>query len=543
VRYMKVAIWGTGAYCKDLMEYLVKINSWLLVEGLSTVDCQFFIDNENHKKDKIFAEKPVINPKTININDVDIVIIAVAKYPEILRQIENERSLMAKIVIYNIKYKLRFLWDLYRIRPDIGFRQIVFLNRKLEIMDAVAMYQDSSQDIIKKLSCVYSKENIMAAVEELNNVNCNETLYDSLRNTSIKASGRRCIGIYYPRFYNGGVERVISQLMPIFIDLGFKIVLISEEISTVKEYQCPVDVIRVALPKREVDRFEWYEKLGTVIKKYGVGIMHFHDFHAYSIESLVIYYLRIMGVASVVHVHQYHKAIKDNELLVKTYKWANKVIVLSKEDEQFWIGKCVPAKYIPNPINFHIDYIYHKKQPEKPVVLWMGRIDQRQKQVYDVVDIMRELVKMIPNACLRIIGSADSKEIMEELHHRIKIAGLEKSIMFMGYLLEPWVECGDADVMLMTSAYEGFPMALMECKMAGIPLVMYSLPYLELVKDGKGYIGVEQNDVVGAAKMLARVIEDKDLQDEMSQEARASIELFFECDIKKKWGDIFTSLI
>ena len=62
------------------------------------------------------------------------------------------------------------------------------------------------------------------------------------------------IAVYYYRLRNGGTERVISLLLPLWLELGYKIILLSEEAATDEDYPVPQNIERVLLPKETQSR-------------------------------------------------------------------------------------------------------------------------------------------------------------------------------------------------------------------------------------------------------------------------------------------------
>ena len=72
-----------------------------------------------------------------------------------------------------------------------------------------------------------------------------------LANASIfKPSVRKVktIGIIYYRFYEGGVEKVISLHIPTYIKMGYSVVLILSETNPEKEYPIPSAVKKIIIP-------------------------------------------------------------------------------------------------------------------------------------------------------------------------------------------------------------------------------------------------------------------------------------------------------
>ena len=542
---MRIVIWGTGKYGRNLLRYLNTINALLKDQNLPQINCVYFLDNAVCSTTTSLEEIPICRPDEFVTDNVDAIVVAASKYEEILEQIKGMQILFPPVIVYHPKRKIKFLHDLDKFFGDIDFFALSCdYCRKLQLLERVLCLQREQEiDIWETLiGEEWREEEIAAALEEAGDSSFNERLYRKVSSYRSNGEGcNQCIGIYYPRFYNGGVERVIAQIMPMFLKMGFQVVLITEEIDVEQEYHCSKDVVRVCLPNDELDRYEWFLTLGNLIKQYGIGWMHLHDFSSYTIETMAVYYLRRKKISTMIHIHRFYREINGTRLLLEPYRMTNRVIVLSREDEHFWRRNGVLATYIPNPVNCDIPYLYHVKKSEHPIITWIGRIEQTQKQIYDVVPIMQELVKIIPNTLLRIIGKADSVKVMEELLRRIQKADLEKHIEFLGFLDKPWEECSDADVLLMTSAYEGFPMVLMESRMMGLPVVLYRLPYLELLKDGKGYLEVSQNDTVGVAEKLALIIKDRDLQMRLSRDARKSIEEFAKLDIEGMWKEVLLS--
>lgn len=543
---MKIAIWGMGKFGKEFVNYLQCLNDVLQKSRITGIECKFIIDS--FCIDNAYPTNGVLfcRPEKFKKNIVDVVVIAVKKYDDIIRQLVAMGIDRKRVIVYNPKCKVKFLYDLNKCSQNYDFRAIF---EKYSLMfDYVQKYDMQSLQLnhsgnIGQFKSIDILEYDMAALEEVRNHAYNEKLYNELyANTDFTIKYGDTIGIYYTRFYNGGIERVIAQLMPMFLKMGYRLVFITEEAESQNDdYACPEEVIRVYLPGVNSDRFDWYLSLKNIIEKYDITCMYLHDYTTYTSLNMVFYYLRKVGLKIIVHIHNFYKYIQDKEMLLPVYRLADLVVVLSREDEFFWQQKSVRAKYIPNPVNLTIPYMYHEKIAERPTILWIGRIEQKQKQIYDVVDVICKLVKIIPDVCLKIVGKADDYKVLNELQHRIKSASLEDNIIFCGFRLYPWEEAREADLILFTSAYEGFPMVLMESKMAGLPLVTYSMPYLELLKDGKGYVAVEQRDTAGATKEIAKIIMNKKLQKKMSIEARESIENFAGQNLERIWYDALKS--
>ena len=77
-------------------------------------------------------------------------------------------------------------------------------------------------------------------------------------NTSV-----RTIGVYYFRMRNGGIERVLSILLPMLLELGYKVILLTEEAATTEDYPIPETIERVLLPRVADCKAKNYHKRAT----------------------------------------------------------------------------------------------------------------------------------------------------------------------------------------------------------------------------------------------------------------------------------------
>lgn len=83
-----------------------------------------------------------------------------------------------------------------------------------------------------------------------------------------------------------------------------------------------------------------------------------------------------------------------------------------------------------------------------------------------------------------------------------------------------------ADVMLITSTYETFPMNLLEAKSFGIPLVVYDMPYLSMLQDRRGVLSVNRHDKNTAVKKITEILANPELKCRLREETKQSYQDF-----------------
>jgi glycosyltransferase involved in cell wall biosynthesis len=123
----------------------------------------------------------------------------------------------------------------------------------------------------------------------------------------------------------------------------------------------------------------------------------------------------------------------------------------------------------------------------KVVLMTFGRLvsSERYKGFDEVLEILPELSKDIPNIAYLILGNGNDRTRLEE---KVKSLGLSDRVVFSGYVSE--AEKADhyrlADVYVMPSRGEGFGFVFLEAMACGIPVIASKLDGgREAVLDGK----------------------------------------------------------
>lgn len=103
-------------------------------------------------------------------------------------------------------------------------------------------------------------------------------------------------------------------------------------------------------------------------------------------------------------------------------------------------------------------------------LVYVGRITDYQKRTGDLVKVAEALVRKSVPFHLNIIGGGDARPALEE---KVKAAGMQDHITFKGWLSQKDVawQLADSDIMVMTSDFEGTPIAMMEALAAGCGMV------------------------------------------------------------------------
>lgn len=372
--------------------------------------------------------------------------------------------------------------------------------------------------------------------------------YLRIKNTGIARKIRK-IAVYYPVMNRGGVQRVLSLLLPLYENMEYNIVLITEEIST-DDYDIPVTIKRCVIPraKNVIDGIISYkeraEGMAQIFQAEEIDLFMHHGVR----NSLFVYDMllaNLMGIYTVAEKHQvftqgfceiHDLFFMHNEI----FRIVDRLVVLSSTEEQYWKSLGINASYIENPFNWSLAEFQHNNTKNENIV-WVGRLDIDSKQYLDVLEIAAFVLDKRPLAKFVMYGSGNQATI-NQLEQEICERGLGEHVFFYGYETDVRRIYENARIHLVTSAYEAFPMGIYESRICGIPLVMYNLPYLELLKENKGYLASANGDTNDMAKNICMILENEELERTLQLEAKESLECFSNDTVCKKWKKLFEEI-
>ncbi len=168
--------------------------------------------------------------------------------------------------------------------------------------------------------------------------------------------------------------------------------------------------------------------------------------------------------------------------------------------------------YIPNFTHFNFECLTQEKHKR---FVFVGRIDNKVKQIDKLVKSYCAISDFIPDWSLHIIGSGDDLPYLQEF---VKKNNCENRIILAGHSNNVQLELQKCEVFCLTSAYEGMPLVLIEALFAGLPIITYdSSPGIkDIVEDGlNGYI-VDMNDIEGFSQKMLLLANDAALRDKFS---------------------------
>lgn len=213
-----------------------------------------------------------------------------------------------------------------------------------------------------------------------------------------------------------------------------------------------------------------YAAIISYIKENQIDLVHAHLPWAGFVSRLVHRFSKVPVIYSEHNIQdRYHWLTKKINRI--TFNWQTSVIAVSgdvAESIQKRIHPKIPVQTILNGVNTNSFVRDHQLRQEKRAKLGIGPDDiligtiavfRFQKRLKEWIDIISVLQKKYPQVKACIVGDGILKQ---EIMDHVKEMGMEERIIFPGLQtdVKPWLSA--FDIFMMTSSFEGLPIALLE---------------------------------------------------------------------------------
>lgn len=228
-----------------------------------------------------------------------------------------------------------------------------------------------------------------------------------------------------------------------------------------------------------------------------------------------------------------YRSILDKRLARKYERF----VVLTHEDLMYWKG-LKNIVVIPNAQSFSP---YGRAELDNKCAIAVGRLDY-QKGFDELILIWKKITDKFPEWQLHIYGEGPLRSQLQDqidgysLTDKVFLKQPIKNIMKI-YL--------DSAVALMTSRYEGLPMALLEAQSCGVPMVAMACKCgpKDIIKSGQNGFLIDEGDHEDFAHKVGLLISDVELRRKMGNNAREMAQNFTVDKIMRQWLNLFNSVL
>ena len=374
----------------------------------------------------------------------------------------------------------------------------------------------------------------------------------------------------YPTGLNpqkGGVERITDIIAKILLKRGYTIFYLNWKREQ-DNYEYPVPVIDLPSSNLEdpnnlevYNRFLKENRIDVIINQHGlyegtyflsqvkvqnvkiISVLHSDPFGYYNHLFADLMTLRDSSIKEkvkrVARFFLYRKVKKIiHRSLVNHYTFIQEhpqYVCLLSESYKERLEECcdLPDNYfisIPNPNTYENIEIIPQKEP---ILLFVGRLDNRSKKLFTLIDIWYRLCKLYPQWKLIIVGDGPDKDVL------INKAKDISNIEFKGYQ-DPREYYEKASIFCMTSIFEGFPMCLTEAMQFGcVPIAFDSFSAVyDIIKPGETGELVKSFDKKEYVGKLIHLIDDETYRKKLSKNAFQYVKRYDIANILPKWIEL-----
>jgi glycosyltransferase involved in cell wall biosynthesis len=349
---------------------------------------------------------------------------------------------------------------------------------------------------------------------------------------------------YFHNLYGGGLQRVMALQAKLWIAMGYRVIVLTDQSPTSHDYTLLGDVKRVVFPSASMQvRAQFLEDFITSAK---IDVFICNDWN-YADYATDLTCVKKTGAFFVNILH--HNFSGWAYFFQDTYDFQNQelfplldaLVTLAPTQQLWWSCLGAPAYYIPNPLTYSPDTT-PKSNPSDRNIIWMGRTNDSGKKLTDAILVFSKVSDQFPDARLIVIGPLPPKPFDKTVRRFITQLNLDTKVNLVGFKKDISEYLKNAWVHLSTSIVESFSMVIAEACAFNVPTVMYELPYLAITQTNKGFLSVPQGDITGLADALTKVLNDRTLRDRLGDDAKTNLAQFEDRIIIQGWKNLFTRL-
>jgi GalNAc-alpha-(1->4)-GalNAc-alpha-(1->3)-diNAcBac-PP-undecaprenol alpha-1,4-N-acetyl-D-galactosaminyltransferase len=355
-----------------------------------------------------------------------------------------------------------------------------------------------------------------------------------------------------PSLTGGGAERALVLVAKALTNKGYQVTVITQSGSENDFYDLSNEVKRLALGVMTSSKSFMNAVLNNIyiIKKLKKAICNTQP-------DVVVSFLPQNNVQTILSLlntgipviateqNDYNKSFYGISWAILqrlTYPLANKLVSVSLGvDSGFnWLPNTKRA-VIYNPAfkieaeDVAIDLAEYN--PEKQFIMSMGRLDN-QKGFDILLSSFAKIHNDHPNWQLMILGEGKERSELERQREEL---GLSGRVILPGAIRNPFPVLKKANLFVMSSRYEGFPMAHCEAMACGLPIIATDCPSgpREIIREGVDGMLVPNEDVSALAKAMDYLINDEKQRKKLASNAPEVVERFGLEKVVNSWEVLF----
>lgn len=351
---------------------------------------------------------------------------------------------------------------------------------------------------------------------------------------------------------SGGTERVAANLANYWIkDYNVTIITIEpfEESFYKLDSKVRVHSLNIARPNSLIKSLSWPIKIMNELRKYmkkQQGVLLGFSTNQACCALFALIGLDIPVIACEHTNYDYYKKVKSLARILHyirkiMYPYMDAVVTLTDVDRIKFKEFCHKVFTIPNPVPlFSCDGLNQMKNSK--TVLAVGRIDYF-KGFDMLLTAWHKVVSTHPGWKLNIVGQ--TTDYIKEINSIILKLNLQSHVSILPPTKKISEHYLNANIFVLSSRREGFPMVLVEAMSVGLPVISFDCPTgpREIIDNMENGILLENGNIEELSKALSFLIENQSFRCKLGDSAKKVKERFGPDAVGRMWDSLLAKVI
>ena len=256
-------------------------------------------------------------------------------------------------------------------------------------------------------------------------------------------------------------------------------------------------------------------------------------------DGAAVWLARGFGVKTLLHFHggDLRESVDSSPAAVRrlidaTLRRADRLVPITRQTESYLAGKVDAGRiaYLANFLDLtDFDALLARAAPARGSrlrVLFVGWILEAKG-----VPELLEAAAHYPEVDFTLIGHRQT-DFVERIADQLEAASDHVRVLDPRPREDMIGLYGEADVFVLPTRREGFPMVVLEAMAAGLPVIATSVGAIpDVVRDGEEGIIVPPCDTPALTAALGRLLSDPELRVRMGERGRRRVEEVYSCDV------------
>lgn len=237
----------------------------------------------------------------------------------------------------------------------------------------------------------------------------------------------------------------------------------------------------------------------------------------------------------------YEFSVLYRKLILKfSVKYSDYVVTLTETDKQNYanmLNRTQNIEAIHNPIE---EDGYSNSVNRENNIITVGRLVIGKGTDY-LSEIAAKILSMYPSWKWYVLGDGEERDALEKM---ISDNNLQDRFVLTGLVNNVGEYLAKSKLFVFTSKSEGLPMCLLEAKAHELPCISFDIPTgpSEIIEDGVNGFLVRSFDCEDMIHKISTLIENEELLNSFSANAKTNMEKFRMDSIMKSWNRVLDSL-